>query len=277
MGGLAQTRHFAHFEFDIGFEHALGERAALGQESVVGSQAVQCLVQAVADGRDHCVLFRRQVVQVFGGSFARVDFVFHAVQARHHQRREAQVGVHEWIGEARLNTPTFGVGHKGDTDRCRAVTRGIGQLDRRLIARNQALVAVGAGVGDGVEGAGVLDDAADVVQGEVGQTGIAVAGEQVFTVFPDGLVYMHARAIVANDRLGHKGGGFTEVMGNVLHHVLQDLGPVGAFLALPAVAMGQALASSWGTRHDVIDDPLTFLQASKPPRDKKKSRKSPPA
>ena len=55
------------------------------------------------------------------------------------------------------------------------------------------------------------------------------------------------------------------------------LGPVGAFLALPAVAMGQALASSWGTRHDVIDDPLTFLQASKPPRDKKKSRKSPPA
>ena len=55
------------------------------------------------------------------------------------------------------------------------------------------------------------------------------------------------------------------------------LGPVGAFLALPAVAMGQALASSWGTRHDVIDDPLTFLQAPKPPRDKKKSRKSPPA
>ena len=55
------------------------------------------------------------------------------------------------------------------------------------------------------------------------------------------------------------------------------LGPVGAFLALPAVAMGQALASSWGTRHDVIDDPLTFLQAPKPPRDKKKTRKSPPA
>ena len=52
------------------------------------------------------------------------------------------------------------------------------------------------------------------------------------------------------------------------------LGPVGAFLALPAVAMGQALASSWGTRHEVIDDPLTFLQVSKPPRAKKQSRKS---
>ena len=55
------------------------------------------------------------------------------------------------------------------------------------------------------------------------------------------------------------------------------LGPVGAILALPAVAMGQALTSSWGTRHEVIDDPLTFLEPSKPPRAKKQSRKSPPA
>ena len=52
------------------------------------------------------------------------------------------------------------------------------------------------------------------------------------------------------------------------------LGPVGAILALPAVAMGQALTSSWGTRHEVIDDPLTFLQPSKPPRAKRGSRKS---
>ena len=168
MGSLAQTRHFAHFEFDIGFEHALGEHAALGQEGMVGSEAIERLIQAVAHGGDHCVLFWRQVVQVFGGRFARVDFVFHAVQARHHQRREAQVRVHQWIGEACLDAPTFGVGYKGDTDRCRAVARGIGQFDRRLIAGYQALVAIGTGVGDGVEGAGVLDDAADVVQREIG-------------------------------------------------------------------------------------------------------------
>lgn len=55
------------------------------------------------------------------------------------------------------------------------------------------------------------------------------------------------------------------------------LGPVGAILALPAVAMGQALTSSWGTRHDVIDDPLTYLEAAKPPRVKRGSRKSPSA
>lgn len=37
------------------------------------------------------------------------------------------------------------------------------------------------------------------------------------------------------------------------------LGPVGAVLALPAAAMVQALAGSWGTQHEVIDNPLVFV------------------
>lgn len=37
------------------------------------------------------------------------------------------------------------------------------------------------------------------------------------------------------------------------------LGPIGAVLALPAAAMLQALASSWGTHHEVIDSPLVFI------------------
>ena len=41
------------------------------------------------------------------------------------------------------------------------------------------------------------------------------------------------------------------------------LGPIGAILALPAVAMAQALISSWGVRHVVIDDPLTELPVKK--------------
>lgn len=40
------------------------------------------------------------------------------------------------------------------------------------------------------------------------------------------------------------------------------LGAVGAVLALPAAAMVQALASSWGRRHDVVDDPLTRIRPS---------------
>jgi predicted PurR-regulated permease PerM len=49
------------------------------------------------------------------------------------------------------------------------------------------------------------------------------------------------------------------------------LGPVGAILALPAVAMMQALVSSLGTRHEVISDPLTHVE---PKRSRKKKQKS---
>jgi predicted PurR-regulated permease PerM len=49
------------------------------------------------------------------------------------------------------------------------------------------------------------------------------------------------------------------------------LGPVGAILALPAVAMMQALVSSLGTRHEVISDPLTHVE---PKRSRKKKKKS---
>jgi len=41
------------------------------------------------------------------------------------------------------------------------------------------------------------------------------------------------------------------------------LGPIGAILALPAVAMSQALISAWGTRHEVIVDPLTHIAPKK--------------
>jgi predicted PurR-regulated permease PerM len=37
------------------------------------------------------------------------------------------------------------------------------------------------------------------------------------------------------------------------------LGPIGAVLALPAAAMIQALAGSWGTHHEVIDNPLVYI------------------
>jgi hypothetical protein len=45
-------------------------------------------------------------------------------------------------------------------------------------------------------------------------------------------------------------------------------------LALPAVAMGQALISAWGIRHDVIEDPLTFVPPRKTVELRRRRRKS---
>jgi len=50
------------------------------------------------------------------------------------------------------------------------------------------------------------------------------------------------------------------------------IGPVGAVLALPAAAMLQALAGSWGTHHEVIDSPLVYVQSR--PEKKRRWRKA---
>lgn len=50
------------------------------------------------------------------------------------------------------------------------------------------------------------------------------------------------------------------------------IGPVGAVLALPAAAMLQALAGSWGTHHEVIDSPLVYVQLR--PEKKRRWRKA---
>lgn len=50
------------------------------------------------------------------------------------------------------------------------------------------------------------------------------------------------------------------------------LGAIGALLALPAAAMIQAIASQRGSRHDVVDSPLTTSQS---PRKKRKRRREP--
>ena len=64
----------------------------------------------------------------------------------------------------------------------------------------------------------MLDDAADVEEGKLGQAGVAVTGEQVLAVLPDGLVDVHAgTAIVADDGLGHEGGGLAVLVGDVVN------------------------------------------------------------
>ena len=179
-----------------------------------------------------------------------MDLVFHAVQTRHQQGGKAQVGVHERIGEAGFHTATLGVGHVRNADRGRTVLGRISQLHRCFEVGHQALVAVGARVGDGVQRTGVLDDAADVVQRKVRQTCIAVACEQVFAVFPDRLVHMHTRTVVTVVGLGHEGGGLAVGIGNVMDDVLLQHGPVGAFDQGAKTRADFVLAC---TRHFVVE------------------------
>ena len=138
-------------------------------------------------------------------------------------------------------------GMRNEAERLRARVR---ELDRRLEARHQALVGVGAGVGDRVQRLGVLDDAADVVQRELRQAGVAVAGEQVLAVLPDRLVHVHARAVVADDRLGHEGRGLAVAVRDVLDDVLA--GSAASRRAAPAVSNLVPISHLAGGRDFVV-------------------------
>src|SRR5690606_33083477 len=147
--------------------------------------------------------FRRQIVEILVGGIAGVDLVLHAVEASHQHGGEGEVGVGDRVGEACLDTLALGGYNVGKADGGGAVAGRVSQHHRCFKARDQALVGVGAGVGKGVQGLGVLDDAADVVQGGLGQARVAVAGELVDAAFPEGLVHVHAGTVVADDGLGH--------------------------------------------------------------------------
>nr|AAB61771.1 ORF1 [Neisseria gonorrhoeae] len=217
------------FKGDVAVDPVFAEHAAAQQEFVVGLEGGKCFFQRSADGRDERVFFRRQVVQVFIGRVARMDFVLNAVQTRHQQGGKCQIRVGGRVGETRFDAARLAAVHRRDTDGSGTVFGGIGQFGRCFKVRHEAFVGVGGRIGNRVQGFGVFDDAADVVERGIGQTGIAVACEQVLTVFPNGLVDVHTAAVVAHNRFGHKGGGFAEIVGNVLDDVFHILGLVGAF------------------------------------------------
>jgi len=93
-----------------------------------------------------------------------MDFVLDAIQTRHQHGCKTQIRIGAGIREAHLDAARLGAGHPGNADRGTAVARRVGQHHRRLEVRHQTLVAVGAGVGEGIDGMGMLNDATDVIQ-----------------------------------------------------------------------------------------------------------------
>ena len=85
----------------------------------------------------------------------------------------------------------------------RTVSRRIREQRRCFKSGYEALVAVGCGIGESVDGTGVLDNAADVVERLLRKVGIVIASEYRFVALPDRLMRVHSRAVVVDDRLRH--------------------------------------------------------------------------
>src|SRR5215472_7959261 len=92
---------------------------------------------------------------------------------------------------------------------------------------HEPFVGIRRRVGKRIDGAGMLEDAGDVLQAGVRKVGVFVAGEQRLVAFPDRLVAVHPRAVVAIDRLRHEGCGFAVDLRDLLDAVLVDLHLLG--------------------------------------------------
>ena len=213
---------------DESLEEFFGEDVALEQEVVIGGQAVERFVERAGHGGHVLHLFRRQIVNVLVERFAGIDLVQDAVEAGHQVRGERQVRVTARVGRAELDALGLRARriHR-NAARGGTVAAGVGEVDRRFVARHQALVAVGGGSDDRRQRPGVLQQTADVPQRQLAEARVAVAGEQRVAVLPQRLVGVHAAAVVGKQRLGHEGSGFAVLIRHIAHDVLEQHHVVG--------------------------------------------------
>ncbi|EDM30433.1 hypothetical protein RTM1035_10510 [Roseovarius sp. TM1035] len=218
---------FVHLERDVGLDLVFGEHVACQQEIVISGQTIQCFAQRATDGRDVFQLFGGQVIKVLVHGFAGINLGFDTVEASHEQSGKRQIGVCARIRETGLYALGLGAFGPRNTDATRTVAGRIGAQNGGLETGDQPLVAVGAGVGEGVQRLGMLENATDEIQRLLAEVGIFVTGKKRLAVFPDRHVHMHARPVVAIDRLGHEGGGFAIGMRHVVNDVFVFLNLVG--------------------------------------------------
>ena len=181
----AEARHFLMLERQVGVDHFVGENATAGQELAIFVKILKRLIKRMTDGWDLRVLFGGQIVQVLIRRIAWIDLVLNSIKTRHHHGRKAEVGVAQGIREAALDAAAFVARDIRNADRCRPVTGRVSELYRCFKTGDQTLIRVGTRVGDRIQRTRVLDDAADVVEGEFAEAGVLVASKQVLAVLPD--------------------------------------------------------------------------------------------
>ena len=72
----------------------------------------------------------------------------------------------------------------------------------------------------------MLDQAADIPERHLAETGIHIATEQRLSIFPKRLMHVHAGAIFLEERLGHERGVQAVLCRNILDDVFVGHHPV---------------------------------------------------
>ena len=173
---------------------------------MVGLERVERLLERARRAGDAGLLLGGHLVDVAVERRRRLDPVDHAVEAGHQLGAERQVRVAGRVGRAELEASRARRREVGrDADAGRPVALAVDEVDRRLVAGDEAAVRVRRRRGEREDRLGVLQQAADVVAGHVRQQRVALGVvEEVRALRPEALVGVHPGAVVAEDRLRHE-------------------------------------------------------------------------
>src|SRR5262249_33197421 len=157
------------------------------------------------------------------------DPTAHPVQARHQESGEGQIWVAGWIRRAELDPLGLWIIRvHGDTHGSRAVALREDQVYGRLIAWNQAAITVGPRSTQCKHCGRMGQQAADEAARHLGEASIALGlGKEWLLALPEAHVDVHAGAIIAENRLGHKCDRFAGCARGVLYDVLVEHDLVG--------------------------------------------------
>src|SRR6516162_8387489 len=144
----------------------------------LGGTIAAIFASSAPQGIRGLVLVGAQIIEVFVDRLARIDAILDAVEARHQHCRERQISVAGRIGRTELDPLGARVRrvHRNPATGG-AVALRIDEVDRCLVARNQATIGVRGWSTQRAERPGVFQETADVMAAEVAQFGIFRAVE----------------------------------------------------------------------------------------------------
>src|SRR5687768_9538480 len=106
-----------------------------------------------------------------------MNLVLDTVQASHQQCSKREIGIGGRVGKAYFNASSLGTVGVGNTYCCGPIADRVGKIDRRFKTRNEALIGIGAWIGNRVQGLGVFDNPAYIIQRHLRKSRITASGK----------------------------------------------------------------------------------------------------
>src|SRR5437879_2476983 len=157
-----------------------------------------------------------------------MNSILNTIEPSEYHRRKRQVWIAGRIGRTKLQTLQLWIRMKHwNANRRGTIACRVSKIDRRFESGNQSLIAVGCWRRERNDGWGVLQQSADLIKPHLREPAVTVTGEQRLVAFPQRLVTVHSRSIVAEEWLGHECRCLAILVSSIANYIFEYLQVVG--------------------------------------------------